>query len=85
MANLNSGQDVAIKRERNRQLHSYSGRILYLYQAVGMSFYGSLININPLCSASGNKSQHEKFFFSKRTKKTFFMVLFSRLHCYSCK
>ena len=58
MANLNLGQDVANKRERNRQL-----LIIWPNLAVKMCRYGSLINIYP----SGTHLNHspenvEKFF-----------------------
>ena len=45
IANLNSGQDVANKRER--QINIVVAKSFPLLLAAGMRRYGSLININP--------------------------------------
>ena len=47
MASLNSGQDVANKRERKLTSAHIVAKSYLLWQAVRLRRYGSLININP--------------------------------------
>ena len=65
MANVNSGQDVANKRERK-----WWPNLIQIKQAVGMRRYGSLININP----SGSSREESIFHASLKKKLVGFKV-----------